>query len=430
MNYELKKFNIVLENKIVRKDLFITNGRLSFKKKDINYKIIEGNNKKYILPAGIDVHTHISLDLGPGRMSSDNYETCGKAALNGGITTLFDFAHQEKKNDTLVKAYNRRKKMSKSSPANIFFHGGITNTECDIEKEIFDAAENGIFSFKIYFNSPLVDDLFIYKVFQAVKKVNGLALIHCEPGGIVEYLKEKYHNENRRSVLSHPLTRPDYFEEYSIKKSIDIAKFFDTNIYIVHLTTKKGLDLIKREQKNLSFLECETAPHYLLLTENIYQKKKGFYYTCCPPLRKEEDNISLWNGLKNNTIKIISTDHCPFTVSQKERFSSSFKNYVFGLPGVETSYNIMLHEGQKRGFTLNKIVKLCSTNPAKIFRLYPERGVIKEGAIADIVIYNPAIDWKITHKKLLMNCDFNQFEGHKLKGKIEKTFINGKLFNK
>jgi dihydropyrimidinase len=429
-NYHLKNFGLVLENKISKKDLFIHKNKLSFKKLKTDYTIIDGQNINYILPGGIDVHTHISLDLGKDRTSSDNYFTCGRAALNGGITTLFDFAHHENKKDTLLTAYNRRLKMSKDCAANIFFHAGIINTETDISKEIYEIAKQGVFTFKLYLNSPTVTDLFLYKCFKAIKSVGGIALIHCEPGDMVEYLKQKFYNENKRSVFMHPKSRPDYFEEFAIRKCIDIAKFFDTNIYIVHLTTQKGLDLIKQEQKNLSFLECEVAPHHLLLTENIYSKDNGYYYTCCPPLRKKKDNENLWNGLKKNIIKNIATDHCPFTVEQKEKFSDSFTNYVFGLPGVETSYNIMLSEGKKRGFSLNQIVKLCSTNPAKLFRLFPDRGVIREGSIADIVIYNPEHKWKINHKKLLMNCDFNQFNGLNINGKIEKTFINGKLFEK
>lgn len=427
-NYHLKDFNIVSNNKIIKKDLYIYNGKLSFNKNNSDFKIIDGQNTKYILPGGIDVHTHISLDLGKERVSSDNYETCGKAAINGGITTIFDFAHHEKENDTLLKAYKRRSKMGKDCPANLFFHAGIINTDNDIEKEIYEIANNGVFTFKFYMNSPKITDLFMYKAFKAVKDVNGIALIHCEPGDIVEYLKLNFHNENKKSVLSHPLTRPDTFEEFAIQKCINIAKFFDTNIYIVHLTSELGLNVIKREKPNLSFLECETAPHYLLLTEDIYKEKNGFLYTCCPPLRKKHDNEALWEGIKNNTIKIIATDHCPFTVKQKEKFSDSFYNYVFGIPGVETSYNIMLSESQKRGYSLNDIVNICSTNPAKLFRLYPKKGIIKENADADLAIYNPNIEWTISHNNLLTNCDFNQFNGLKLKGKIENTFKAGKLF--
>lgn len=430
-NYFLKNFKIVFENYISNVNLFIENGKISFNPA-LNpnlYQIIDGENKKYILPGAIDVHTHFSLNLGPDRISSDDFVSGGKAALVGGVTTLFDFAHQDYEKETLLEAYKRRKEESSNCPANIFFHSGIMRLDDDIEEQIYEISDFGVRTFKIYLNSVKTTDLFLYRAFKAIKNINGIAVLHCEAGDIIEYNKALLHNEGKVSVENHPLSRPDYLESFAIAKVIEIAKFFDTNIYIVHLSTEKGLNLIRRNKSNLSFLECETAPHYLLLTQEKYYSEKGYYYTCCPPFRKENDNEALWNGLRDETIKVIATDHCPFTANQKEKFADSFINYVFGLPGLETAYPIILSEGLARGFSINQIVKWYSTNPAKLFNLFPSKGVIQEGCDADLIIYNPDIIWEINHAKLHSDCGFNQFDGLKIKGKIENTFISGKLFD-
>jgi len=429
-NYYLKNFKVVFENYISNVDLFIENGKISFNPA-LNlstYKQINGNNQLFILPAGIDVHTHFSLNLGEGRVSCEDFNTGAQSALKGGVTTVFDFAYQEYEDETLFEAYKRRKEEINNSQLNIYLHSGIINLDDDIEEQIYEMADAGVFTFKIHMNSPKVNDLFLYRTFKAIKNINGIALLHCEAGEIIEYLKAQFHNQSKRSVIYHPLSRPDYLESYAILKAIEIASFFDTNIYIVHLTTEKGLNIIRRNKNNLSFLECETCPQYLLLTEEKYKEKNGYYYTCCPPFRKQQDIEALWKGLRDETIKIVSTDHCPFTAEQKEKFSDSFINYVYGLAGIETAYPIILSEGIKRGCSINQIIKWYSTNPAKLFKLYPQKGIINEGSDADLIIYDPEIEWNIDFNQLNTNLNYNQFQGLKIKGKITKTFSNGKMF--
>ena len=425
---------VVLPDKIIKADILISGKKIKKIGKNIlcttkNIAVISAKNR-YILPGGIDVHTHMELEVWKGMVSSDDFYTGSRAGLKGGITSFWGFAYQ-KKNETLLRAYRRTyKSASKKSVSNFYLHAGILNTNTDYEKQIRECIKNNIRTFKVHLNDPKVDTVFLMKIFQLVSRYNGILLLHCEDGKIAEYNKTRFIKDGKRDIIYHPRTRENFVEKIAIDLVINLAYKFNTKIYIVHLTTAEGLASIeKAKEEGKIWIEAETCPQYLLLTEKIYRKKQAYLYSCTPPFRTKYDNEMLWKGLKKGIIRVISTDHCPFTIKQKNIGKNDFTKLPYGIPGIETLYPLILSEGRKRGFTYSEITNFISTNPAKIFGIYPERGIIKEGSIADLVIYNPDIKYKITAKDLITNCDFTPYEGWKIKGRIEKVIFEGTPVN-
>ncbi len=427
----IKNGNIVFDKTIEKQDILIYKNKIKDIQKSIdppaNCKIIDASNK-YILPAGIDVHTHMDLEVWKGMVSSDDYFTGSRAALNGGITTYFGFAYQ-KKNQTLLSAYNSElKKINGKSLCDYKLHIGITNLQKDYDSQIKKCIARGIKTFKIHLNDPAVDTVFLYKVFKSIARYNGIAVIHCEDGRLVEFLKKEYIKSGKKGIIYHPKTRENYIEKIAIDTVIDIATALNTKIYIVHVSTAEGVESIKKaKQEGKIWIEAETCPQYLLFTESKYKSKNGFLYSCSPSFKSKFDRDALWAALKKGILKVVSSDHCPFTVKQKLTGKNNFTKLPYGMPGVETTYHLLLSEGLKRGFKLNDIVKLISTNPAKIFGLYPHKGVIKKNSSADIIIYNRTKSFKLKSKDLLTNCDYSPYEEIAVKGKIETVIVQGRI---
>jgi len=337
-----------------------------------------------------------------------------------------DFAYQNK-NESLVNAYKRvHKSAEKKSVSNFYLHSGILNTNMEYEKQIKDAVKIRIKTFKLHLNDPNVDTIFLSKIFKLIAQYNAILLLHCEDGKIAEYNKSLCVKSKKFSMKYHPKTRKNFVEKLAIDTVLTLAKEFKTKIYIVHLTTAEGLESIRRAKQEGVWVETETCPQYLLFTDAIYKKKSAYLYSCTPPFRKKYDIKMLWQGLKDGTIKVISSDHCPFTIKQKNTWNNDFTKLPYGIPGIETLYPIILSEGKKHKLTFNQIANLIATNPAKIFGLYPKHGVIQKGSYADIIIYNPAIKYKIKSKDLLTNIDYSPYENLQINGKIEKVIYMGK----
>ena len=429
----IKDGEVVFPDKIIKSDILIKEKKIKKISPKIEvkncFKVIDAKGR-YVLPGAIDVHTHMELESTSGMISSDDYLTGSRAGLKCGVTTFFGFAYQ-RPNESLIDAYKRTyESASKKSVSNFYLHAGILNTDMNYEKQIKECVKIGVRSFKLHLNDPKVDNDFLTNIFHIASFYDVILLLHCEDGKIVKFNTNKLIKNKKVSLKYFPLSRKNFVEKIAIDTVITLAKEFKTKIYIVHLTTKEGLESIKRaKEEGNSQIECETCPQYLLLTDKIYKLKEGYLYTCTPPFRSKNDNDALWQGLKEGIIKIISTDHCPFKKSQKYIGKKDFTKLPFGIPGIETLYHLILSEGIKRGFQIYELVNFVSTNPAKFFKIYPERGIIRENSYADLVIYNPDVIWRIDSKELITNCDFTPYENFKIKGKIEKVIFEGEIVN-
>lgn len=393
--------------------------------------VIDATNK-FLLPGGIDPHVHLNLRT-PAGTSADNFFTGTKAALAGGTTTIIDFVTPQK-GQSLVEAFIERKKEAKNALTNVKFHVSPIEWTQNTEEQMRTLVEqHNIKSFKIYLaykNSIGISDNTIIKVLKTAKKLNAVVAVHCENDAIITFLREKFISEKKTSPKYHAQSRPPEAETLAVKKILLFAKHIGTTVYIVHVSTKTAVKEIKKAQKKGVNVIAETCPHYLLLDDKMFDNKfeTAAKYVLSPPLRKPKDNKALWQHIENGTIKTIGTDHCPFNINgQKNKGINDFTKIPNGAGGIEHRLILLYTYGVRtKKISMQKLVEITSTNPAKIFGL-EKKGIIKKGFDADLIIFNPNEKKTISYKNHIQNCDNNIFENFITYGTIEKIFLNGKL---
>ncbi|MEJ8553042.1 dihydropyrimidinase [Tepidibacter sp. Z1-5] len=388
----------------------------------------------YLLPGAIDPHTHFDLDAG-STVTADDFRSGSKAALIGGTTTIIDFATQNK-GETLKEGLNNwHKKADQKCYCDYGFHMAITDWNENVSSEMEEMKDLGVTSYKMYMaykNVLQVNDSEILDALNKSKEIGALMSFHCENGDIIDFLVNKAKNNNELSPKYHAITRPDDVEAEAVYRLIKLAKMADVPIYIVHLSTKRALEIVTTERKNGAKIYVETCPQYLLLDESCYEMDKeddfnGAKYVMSPPLRKKEDQEYLWNGIKNKDIDTVATDHCSFNYKgQKDLGRNDFSKIPNGSPGVEHRLSLMYTNGVlKERITLNQMVDLISTKPAKLFGMYPQKGTISVGSDADIVIFNPDYKGQISAKYQIQNVDYTPYEGFAQIGRVRDVFLRG-----
>lgn len=389
---------------------------------------------KYVIPGGVDVHTHFNLDVGIAR-SNDDFYTGTVAAACGGTTSIVDHMGFGPKGCNLHHQANVYHGYADgNSVIDYGFHGVIQHVNDDILGEMSDVLKNeGIPSFKIYLTYDYrVDDEGAIKVLLRLKELGGITTVHCENNDAVNYLRNYYVKNGLTSPIYHALSRPCECEGEAINRMINLAAIAgDAPLYIVHLSTSIGLDYIKLAHNRRQQVYAETCPQYLFLDEEKYNEANngGLKYIMSPPLRKKENQEHLWNGLRDGYIQTVATDHCPFAFSKdKQRGKDDFTKCPNGAPGVEERMPLMFSEGVMKGeISITKFVDVCCTAPAKIFGLYPKKGTIQVGSDADIVLINPNKDVTLTKHILHGNVDYTAYEGFKLKGYPVMTMVRGRI---
>lgn len=430
----IKQAKIINFNDEKTADVLIKNGKIVKIDTNItqtNAKIIEAKSK-YLFPGGIDPHVHLNLPTAAGN-SADNFITGGNAALNGGTTSIIDFVTPNR-GQSLVDAYLQRIKEAENCPVNVRFHVSPVEwrqTTADEMEQL--VTKYGVKSFKIYTaykNSIGINDDVIIKVMQKAKELDAIVTIHCEHSEIIDYLRNKFIAEGKTAPKYHPLSRPAEAEAEAIHRMIMMAKFIGTTIYIVHVSTKRGIEFIQKAQQRGQKVFAETCPHYLLLDDSLYDDE--FYnaakYVLSPPLRKEKDQTALWNAIKNANIQTIGTDHCPFNLNgQKDLGINDFTKIANGAGSIEHRLLLLLTYGIfQNKISAQRFVEITSKNPAEIFG-FQNKGQIKKGFDADLYLYNPEGESIISAKNHISNSDNDIYEGFRIKGKIETVIINGKI---
>jgi len=434
MSLIIKNGTIVTSTNIFIGDIYIENETI----KEIGIGIIKKDAEvidakgKYIIPGGIDAHTHFNLHAGL-YTASDDFYTGTVAAAFGGTTTIIDHMGFGPKGCRLkhqAEVYHGY--ADDKAVIDYGFHGVFQWVSNDILTEIEDMMELGITSFKIYltYDYRLKDDE-VYRIFNKMKELGGLPAVHSENHEIVTYLRDYYSKSGFNSPIYHAKSRPSQCEAEAISRMINIASLAGSPLYIVHLSTKIGLKYIKAAKDEGQKVYAETCPQYLVLDENKYLNE-GAKYIMSPPLRKKEDNEALWIGLKDGTISTVATDHCPFYYErEKKPAENDFTKCPNGAPGVEARIPIMFSEGVVKGrISLNKFVEVTSTNPAKLFGIYPKKGEIKIGSDGDLVIIDPNKEVTLSKNILHENVDYTPYEGLKLKGYPVVTIVRGKVIIK
>ncbi|MGD9569225.1 MAG: dihydropyrimidinase [Sedimentibacter sp.] len=398
-----------------------------------NYEIIDAN-ENLILPGGVDVHTHMDLDLGKYRAIDDFY-TGTLAAAYGGTTTIVDHISFGPKGCSLHYEIEEYHKLAIGKTITDYsFHGVIQHVDENILNEMNELVDEGIQSFKIYMTyDNMLNDEEILRVLIKAKELGVVIAVHAENHGTIQYLRSYFGNQRKTEPIYHALSRPDSSEAEAINRMIYLSEIAGyPHLYFVHVSTKKGLDEIKAARnRGVKNIYCETCTQYLTLTDDCYNKEnyEGLKYIMAPPLRKKEDVESLWSGIENDIIDVIATDHCPFYLEQKLMGRDDFRVAPGGAPGVEERIAIILTEGLKRGLSINKLIeKLCS-NPAKIFGLYPKKGSLNIGSEADIVIVKKEKNI-ISQNNMHGAADYSAYEGYEAEYIIETVIQRGNILIK
>lgn len=387
---------------------------------------------KLLFPGFIDAHTHFDLDV-CNTTTADDFASGTRSALLGGTTTVIDFACPNK-GETLGYGLSLwHRKADGVSSCDYGFHMTIDDWNEGIRAEIPAMFEAGIPSFKMYMTYPamMIGDEDLYSALLELKKYGGIAGVHCENAGVIDALIAQHKKDGQLSPASHPQCRPNPLEAEAVAHLLRIAEVADVPVVIVHLSTREALDEVMRARARGQKVYVETCPHYLLLDERLYRQPEytdSARYVCAPPLRTEADQQALWRALANGTIQTISTDHCSFTLAQKDAGRDDFTKIPGGLPGVETRGVLLYSAGvAAERITKEQMCALLSENPARLYGAYPRKGVLAPGSDADIVVYDPEADMTISAGNQHSAAGYTPFEGFRTHGSIVQVWLRGQL---
>ena len=386
----------------------------------------------YVFPGAIDVHVHFQLPFG-GTISADDFENGTKAAAMGGVTTVIDFAIQQKDHTIMEAVKARRKEADGKVCVDYGLHAAITDWNPQTQVEIKQVIDYGIPTFKMFMiykeQGWMADDGMLFQALEETKKFGGMIGVHAESVDILEMLIERYAQEKEKwGAYAHTLSRPDYTESEAVQRAIKWAEVTGGRLYIVHMSAGESAQYVRDARERGVHVYAETCPQYLLLDDSVFKGENGHLYATCPQIKKKTDGARLWQGLIDGEIQVVATDTCTFDTKQKAMWKGDFRKIPFGLPGVETMFPLLYTEGVGKGrFSLNHLVRLASTNPAKIFGMFPQKGNIAVGSDADLVVFDPDKKLTLHAKDLQTNCDWSPFEGWKLKGYPHTTISRGKI---
>lgn len=428
----IKNGLIVTGENIYPGDLLIKNGKISeigTGTTKITEEIIDAAGR-YILPGAVDASTHLKQEM-YGTTTSDDFESGGRAAACGGTTTMINFACSQK------GSYKRgldewMKQAEGKCSVDYAFHLGMTATNGRALAEIPSLVKGGITSFLFYSSNRdiILNEGQLYEILRLVAAEGGLVGIHPGSGPMTGQLEDELKNAVLPPAIAHARCRPPQVEGLAAYTALTLAELAGCPVFLMHLSTAHGLEKLKifRDKGNPVF--GETCPHYLTLTDEILQasESESVRFVASPPLRSAWHQESLWRGIRSGDIHFISSDHIPLRLEgQKLQNARDFRKIPAGLPGLENRLLVMFSFGVATGkLPLTRLVQLLSTNPAKLFGLYPLKGTISIGSDADLVILNPEGSTTVTAATHHMNVDFNPYEGMELKGVIERVFLRGR----
>lgn len=387
---------------------------------------------KLLMPGFIDAHTHFDLDV-CNTTTADDFDSGTKSAIRGGTTTIVDFACPNKGESLHHGLDLWHRKADGKCWCDYGFHMTIDDWNAEIEKEIDDMYAAGISSFKMYMTYPamMIGDEAMYKALKKLKEKGGICGVHCENSGVINALIEEKKAAGEMGVSSHPETRPDFLEAEAVSRLLRIAQAVDIPVVIVHLTNAATLAEVTAARRRGQKVYVETCPQYLVLDDSVYYNEdfsRAARYVCAPPLRKPEDCRALWAGLRKGDIQTISTDHCAFTLAQKDAGRGDFTKIPGGLPGVEARGELVYSFGvTTRKISLATMCKVLSENPAKLYGMFPRKGVIAPGADADIVVYDPQADHILRAEDMVSRAGYTPYEGFVTHGSVSQVWLRGKL---
>ncbi|WP_034917765.1 dihydropyrimidinase [Erwinia sp. 9145] len=414
---------LIDRQKIIRRDTDITS--------DADMEVIDARGL-LVMPGGIDVHTHFNIDVGIAQ-SCDDFFSGTRAAACGGTTTIIDhmgFGPDGCSLDHQLKKYHHD--AAGQAVIDYSFHGVIQH----IDDAILDAIpqmvhQEGISSFKFYLTyKHLLSDGDVLRLLAKLKECGALATVHPENDASIKWRLQQLTQQERGDATRHPWSRPAVCEAEAIARTLNLARLAgDVPLYIVHLSNGQGLDYVRMARAQGQPVWVETCPQYLLLDDSRYRHTEPLKYMLCPPLRPRSELDKLWVGIADGDIDTVATDHCNFPFQQRQKMASTdFTRCPNGLPGVENRMPLLFSEGVMKGrISPSRFVSLTSTQPAKLFGLWPEKGSLLPGADADLTLFDPLARSAIRHSALHDSGDYSPWEGFVCDGWPVITLSKGKV---
>jgi dihydropyrimidinase len=387
----------------------------------------------HVIPGVLDVHVHLELPF-CGTVSADDYRSGTRAGARGGVTTVIDFAIPPANGSLSEAADIWMKKAEGKSLIDYTFHICITRWN-DHKDQIKGMVERGFTTFKefmIYESEGWQsDDRALFGTLEKMKEYGTMLLVHAESSRVLDELIARHHTPElmkKYGARLHRMTRPNFIEAEAIQRAVQWSDATHGQLYIVHMSTAEGADIIRAAQARGVPVIAETCVQYLVLDDSVFDRPDGHLYACCPQLKKPQDSERLWKGLRTGDVSVISTDTCTFTREQKAMWEGDWTKIPMGMPGLETLMPLTYTHGVLANrLTLEEMSAKLSTNPAKIMGLYPRKGAIQIGADADIAIIHPTTRHTVSPSTLETNADWSPYEGWDLAGFARTTLSRGEV---
>jgi len=434
MSILIKNGRVVTASEDYTADIFIEGEKISAIGKNLKVKADEeiDASGKLIFPGGIDPHVHLDMPF-MGTFSSDNYETGTLAALHGGTTMVIDFILQTQGKSLHSALDEWRSRSDNNCYGDYSFHIAVTDFNDETKKEIKDLIDKeGITSFKTfmaYKGALMIDDRQMVGLMNEVRDRGGLVTVHATNGDMIDFLIAKHRAEGKLSPLYHYLSQPEITESEASGRFADMAYHTNVPAYIVHMTCEGALNQIRDATHRNQKVFVETCIQYLILDASLYEKNfEGAKWVMSPPLREKKDQAALWAGINQGLVQVVGTDHCPFEWKKKLMGEKDFSKIPNGHPAIEHRIELLYSEGVEKGkISLNKFVEVTSTNSAKIFGMFPQKGTIGIDSDADIIIFDPKKKHTLSAKTHHMNVDYSAYEGWDVTGKVETVLLRGNI---
>lgn len=435
----IRNGTVVTASDTIRCDIGVRNGRIVQLAEHITGAAREIDaSGLMVLPGGIDSHVHLDQESGPEIRMADGFESGTRAAAAGGTTTVIAFAKQEKGTSlrACVEAYHR--KAEGQALIDYGFHLIVSDpTPSVLNQELPALFQDGCTSFKVFmtYDDLVLNDRQLLDVFACARRDQALVMVHAEGYDTIRYLTEKLETEGKTAPYYHAVSRPQLVEREATHRAISHAELIDVPIMIVHVSGREPMDQIRWARQRGLKVYAETCPQYIsLVAEDLKgEALEGGKYVCSPPPRDHDSWNAIWEGLKDGTFQVFSSDHCPFFYDSIEgkkhpKAKTSFRYVPNGIPGIETRMQILWSEGVAKGrISANEFVALTATNHAKLYGLYPKKGTIAVGSDADIVLWDPNRKEVIRQDILHHGADYTPWEGFAVTGWPVMTIARGRV---
>ncbi|MFN2340667.1 MAG: dihydropyrimidinase [Halanaerobium sp.] len=433
----LKNAKVVDDIGIRKSDLLIKGEKIAavenrgfFEEEELKgeFKVIDLAGK-YIFPGVIDAHTHYHLHS-RGTVTADDFYQGSISAAAGGVTTVIDYIDFPEDGD-FKSSVAARKKEAADSIIDYNFHQVVQDFNSKISQNLADLKDLGLASIKLFTTYKdvgyMIDRDKWSQLFERLKEIKILPQVHAEDDALIQELQEAYSKRNLTGPRYHPAIRPAAAEALAIKDMGEEALKAEMPLYIVHLSSAEGLEAVRKLRASQAQIYAESTPHYLLLDNSYLEGQEAQLYFMTPPLRNKYDNQILWQGISQNEFQVVATDHCAFNREQKMQSDSSLE-ILPGIPGTETLLPLLYSSGVRNNrITIREMVEMLAVNPAKIFGLYPEKGSLEVGTDADLTVFDPNMEKKLTAANLHSAAGYSPYHDFTVKGYPVMTFRRGQL---